>query len=244
VLALFADVLQLAVMALITGLVLILLMLPYNLWLRLQNGPPLNWGIPETMPEPMANALAWSVFLITFLVIASEVRLKPFSLGRVLQEIPIGLKENSDKILSFITNITLALILLGTAVQYEVLYENLQTGIIVYSFLGALIGWGRYRQEKNHLLGTLNVISQSRCLLNLGYIAEARVKLQRRFMTVESRLTRHPEAFKRLTYALYMRLTSNFPPHIVQRELYQAARALDDSTPYRDLCQRNIQLME
>lgn len=117
---LFADVLQFTIILLIAAVALIALMLPIYLWQYLQTGPPL-------MPHPLTNFLSGITLLITFVVIASDVRLKPFSLSRILQEIPIALKENSDKIFSFLTNITLWFILLGTAVQHEVMYENLSS---------------------------------------------------------------------------------------------------------------------
>ncbi|MBN1260541.1 MAG: hypothetical protein JXB35_07655 [Anaerolineae bacterium] len=240
---LFADVLQLAIMALIAGIVLIVVMLPVNLWQWVQTGPPLHWGI-EALADPMGSYLSGAVFFLTFVVIASDVRLKPFSLGRILQEIPIGLRENSDKIFSFIANVALGFILLGTAVYHEVLYENLELGIIVYLFLGALIGWDHYREEQDQPLGILSILGQARCLVRLGQNAVARVKLERRLAEGGVDSHRRPKVFQQLAQAFYIYLAGYLPLHLARRQLREAADALDITTPHRELCESNARRIQ
>jgi len=122
-------------------------------------------------------------------------------------------------------------------VQYDVIYEDITIGIIIYAFLGSLIGWDMYRLKKNFLLGTLNTVGQVRCLVRMGKQTHGRVKLQRAFEDIE----RQPEPYKKMASALSIHLWGIFKPEFARREWRKGKEALNEwDTPYHDLCERGL----
>jgi hypothetical protein len=236
---LFVDVLELATVVLLAAVALLVVMFPYNLWLLIQRGPPLLWGV-AALSEPYRTGVSGGVLVVVIIVMLSNVRLKPFALGRILREIPIGLKENSDNIFSFAQTISLWLILLGAATQYGVLYDNLVLGLIVYAFSGALIGWAHYKEAKIPALRRLSVIGQARCLLDLDRTAAARVKIEGLLEHAGSSAHKRSDPFRLMAQTLYVH-AKGYPSHVVRQQLQQTAEALDVATSYPELCQENLE---
>ncbi len=236
--ALFADAFMVIIMALMTAVIVYILLLPYNLWLVVSAGQPFVLGLPESMPLSVVNALTIAIFIVIFIITVSEVHLKPFSLSRILREIPANIKENGDRIFSFLVNISLTVVLFGVVrVKYDVIYEDIQIGIIVYAFLGSLIGWDFYREKKNLLLGMLNSIAQVRCLARMGKKTVGQVKLQR----AQAEMKGQPEPYQSMAWAISIYLRGD-KRSIARKELFSGMNALNVwDTQYYDLCKIGLE---
>jgi hypothetical protein len=240
IIALFADAIQMVFMALIAGLILAAFFLPFSLWNWLAGGQPFVIGFPVETAPWINYGLSILVFGIVFIVVASDIRLKPFSPGRLLKDIPAGLMLNGEKIFSFLTNISLTAVLFGfVGARYDLLYSDMRIGVILYAFLGALIGWDQYTEEKDVLLGALNAYAQARCLWRTGKKTVARVFLYRALEGMD----RLPPPYRQMGQALNLHFLEDLIPEIPRRELRKGEKELNEyDTPYYECCRQGIEL--
>lgn len=199
-------------------------------------------GFPSATPLWINYGLSILVFGIVFIIVVSEIRLKPFSVGRMLKDIPAGLKLNGEKIFSFLTNVSLTAVLFGfVSARYDLLYSDIRIGLILYAALGALIGWDLYREEKDVLLGVLNTCARARCLHRIAKKTTARVYLYR----AREGMGRLPAAYREMSEALDLYFQEGLIPEIPRRALRKAEKDLNEfDTPYYEYCRDGMALTE
>ena len=166
---LFADAFQAAWIGLISAIIMIAILLPYNVY-RFYTGVDATfiWGFPSDMTEPARNTMGAIVVLFALLFYFSDARLLPFSLRRFWRELKMGLKENSGKLFDFISNGILTALLAATTIRYEYLYTDWPIGIIAYLVSGAMIGYELSKFKINNILEGLANLGILRCMLKMG----------------------------------------------------------------------------
>lgn len=174
VLLLFGDALQLALMSILGSiLVVLLVVLPYDLINYLATGS----GFTEDIPLPLWIAGAASGTSLVFLVVASNVRLRPLSVIRIAREIPLGLRSNREKVLSFLGSSLLILLFAGAAARYDLLYTNFALGVLLFALDGYLLGSTLCRASVDPPLSALAQISCARSELRRSNRVEAYYEL-------------------------------------------------------------------
>lgn len=235
VVIIFGDVLILAVLLVISYLIVSLGMAPIyfiSKWL----GSPVWESFAEFMLSPLGYTLVISVAVLIFLNWFGGVRYSPFSLTRILQEIPIGVRENAGDIFSYLSNLTAVYLTTGMiSARYEFLYTDPLTGLILYAFSGALFGWEACREESDVNLHSLNVIARARCLGRLGKRLYGEFILYLHMRELND-ITGAPEFIKDLA-AAQMELLSEEPNEYMARNYLEMA---DNSLPAYVVSQQDV----
>ena len=189
-------------------------------------------GAPFVSPGKLPMHVHFPIFLGCFafflLFLLSRVDFRPFSIKRILKEIPIGLKANSSEIPQFIAKITIGFNLVGNS-SFGILHEDFRYAIMLNCFTGLLLGLAFARAlKKDKVLDTLYEIARARCLIRLDRQIEAGYRLKKLVKKIGC-----PAAAKYLAYAL-LELIEDSPR--VEECLNEAAtRSLRNSDKYREL---------
>lgn len=240
----FGDVLILAVLLVISSLLVSLGIAPIyfiSKWL----GNPVWESFADFMPSPLSYTLVISVAVLIFLNWFGGVRYMPFSLKRILQEIPIGIKENAEDIFSYLSNLTAAYLTTGMiSATYEFLYTDPMTGLILYAFSGAMFGWEACREESDVNLHSLNVIARARCLGQLGKRLYGEFILYLHMRELDD-ITGAPGFIKDLAAAQMTALSEEPNGMMARRYLDMACHALPEYVlPQQDVYEKTIERIE
>lgn len=164
----FGDSLILVGIIIVSFLIMYLGSAPFFFALGQAENP--SWEkLSLALQSPAGYTVFTFIFILIFLYFYAGVRFNPFSLKRIIKDISIGVRENSQSIFSFITNIFCIYLFSGLiSTEYEFLYTNLETGIILYAFSGATFAWEACREDSSYSLKSINTIARARCLARLG----------------------------------------------------------------------------
>lgn len=221
VLVIFGDVLILAFLLVISLLIVYLVAAPiYFISQRLHNP---SWEAFGTLLQaPWGYTLVIFLAVLLFLNWFGGVRYMPFSLKRILQEIPIGVRENAEDMFTFLSNLTTTYLVTGMiSARYEFLYTDPIAGLILYAFAGAMFGWEACRETSDANLHSLNVIARARCLGRLGKRLYGEFILYLHLRELNT-LTGAPVFIKELA-AAQMELLSEEPNHLLAEHHLEGA---------------------
>jgi len=232
----FADLITLLILVLIAALIAATILIPLTLLNHFLTGAPFVW--PAELPMNVHLPVFFVCFVIIFLFVMSDVRLRPFSIRRILSEMPVGLRVNSGRILEYIASMAFGLVLVGSG-TLEILYEDIRHGIIANGFAGLLLGsaFAHGALEKDFVLGNLYRIGRARCLIRLDRQTEASYRIKR---LGDSPKFSRPPPVEYLVIAL-LNLIEGFPR--IEEYLNEAATesvSTDEYHRYREIIADSI----
>lgn len=176
----FLPSLELFIITIIGAFIAVIILFLYNGINHLIMGVPFVW--PWELPDVVITLAVSSCFLFVLFIWASNVRITPISIKRLLKEIPIGLRLNSHSLLVYFASVALVILVItpifGGLGPFGIAYDEVHHLIITNCFTGLLIGYAISSSEKDYNLTVFYEIAIARCLIRLNRLTEARHRLE------------------------------------------------------------------
>lgn len=227
---LFNDLLVLVISAIVASLLALVLLQPYSLYLLITQGPPYQL-IPD-MPDVARYAISLPIFVLVLLIILAEVRLKPLS--RTLPDLPVALKTNFEKLVSFLAGFVMLLAFSSIYVQSGPFALDIRSTVVLQALSGALLGYAYAEQKHLPALDVLTQIGQARCLRRTGKRLEGFYILFR-LVDATKYDSEIPEAYQWLAKAMQESLEAHPDPEGVRYCIETARENTSPGLPYADL---------
>lgn len=239
VISLFGSVLELAVLFLLAGLTFVLAVaIPYGIAAHFLTGEPISVD-PNTMPHVPSLVAFWAIFAVIFALNSADVRLWPPQIGRIVRQLPWGLKRHWQRTASFLGSIAFGILLAATVATEGLLFRDPPVGAFAYAIVGASLGASYYRDERDPMLGGLIEIAKARCRLQNGERLRAEYELADKPMALL------PPVYSHMAGALLWILTEPVRGRDeAQRELAGARQSLGSDDPHTELCAENIERIQ
>ncbi len=239
VISLFGPVLELALLFFVAGLVFIFAVeLPYGIVAHFLSGEPISID-PNTTPRIPSLVAFWTIFAAVFALNSADVRLWPLEIGRIVRQLPWGLKAHWQRTASFAGSAAFGILLAATVAADGLLFRDPLIGVLVYAIVGALLGAAYYRDERDPMLGALIEIAKARCRL------QNEERLRAEYELSDKPMAPLPPIYRHMSDALLWMLTEPVRGRDeAQRELTDAQRSLDLDDRHAELCTVNIERIQ
>jgi hypothetical protein len=197
------------------------------------------------MPGDILTITISGFFIVVLLIWASDARLTPIEMKRILKEIKVGLKINSRSIVVFFASTIFWILAIRTIFTQQGDGNLIYTDVEQYFYLvllpicstGFLMGLALAENEKDRTIDIFCRIDIARCLLRINRKTEARMQLE--ILWEEIQRENHPPEMISLVYASLAVITKS--PDEVNKALGEVVESLAEDNRYRELYQNSIE---
>jgi hypothetical protein len=178
VLVILQDVLQLAIILLVSAVTWIVLALPISLMYLLLGGPPFvaPWELPTTIGS-IGIGICIAFWLAYVLADLNPQMFTREPVADHLEMIPVGIRLRAADIVQFFGGLLLGVILVGSG-PLELLFEHQWEAVVLSGITGLMLAYAFRSTPGDLVLDHLIEIGRARALIRLGRIVEARWRME------------------------------------------------------------------